>query len=56
MTVGAGPWFVAIAMVAVFALLWGGGRLIRGRTDRDKGWLMIIAAAVLLGNVVVMTI
>jgi hypothetical protein len=43
-------------MVAVFALLWGGARLIRGRTDRSKGWLMIVAAAVLLANVAIMTI
>jgi hypothetical protein len=53
---GAGPWVLGIAMVAVFALLWGGARLIRGRTDRNKGWLMIVAAAVLLFNVVVMTV
>jgi hypothetical protein len=56
MTVGVGPWVLAIAMVAVFALLWGGLRLIRGQTDRGKGWLMIVAAAVLLFNVVVMTV
>ncbi|AYJ87543.1 hypothetical protein D3Y57_18510 [Sphingomonas paeninsulae] len=55
-TVGAGPWVLAIAMIAVFALLWGGSRLIRGRTDRNKGWLMIVAAAVLLANVAILTL
>jgi hypothetical protein len=56
MTVGAGPWVLAVAMIAVFALVWGGVRLIRGRTDRNKGWLMIVAAAVLLANVALLTL
>ncbi|CAN5269233.1 hypothetical protein BH09PSE3_BH09PSE3_06520 [soil metagenome] len=53
---GAGSWILAVAMVAVFALLLGGARLIRGRTDRNKGWLMIVAAAVLLANVALLTV
>jgi hypothetical protein len=56
MTAGAGPWVLAVAMIAVFALVWGGVRLIRGRTDRNKGWLMIVAAAVLLANVAILTL
>jgi hypothetical protein len=56
MTVGAGPWVLAIAIITVFALLWGGARLIRGRTDRNRGWLMIAAAAVLLANVAILTL
>ncbi|MDB5702619.1 MAG: hypothetical protein JWL66_2818 [Sphingomonadales bacterium] len=56
MTTGVGPWILATAMVAIFALQWGGVRLIRGRTDRGKGWLMIVAAAVLLFNVVITTL
>jgi hypothetical protein len=45
----------AIAMLAVFALVWGGVHLLRGR-DRTKGTLMLVCAAVILANVVIWTL
>jgi len=42
-----------LAMLACFACLIGGVRLIRGRRDPRKGVLMIVLAAVLLGNVLI---
>jgi hypothetical protein len=47
---------LAIAMIAVFALVWGGIRLLRGQADRNKGWLMIVAAVVLLANVAILAV
>ena len=46
----------AIGMIAAFALVVGGIRLIRREGDRGRGVLMLIAAAVLVGNVVILTI
>ena len=46
----------AIAMLAAFACLIGGGYLIAKRLDRRKGVLMLVMAAVLIGNVVVWTL
>lgn len=43
-------------MIAAFALVVGGIRLIRRKEDRGRGVLMLIAAAVLVGNVVILTI
>ncbi|URW77156.1 hypothetical protein M9980_06085 [Sphingomonas donggukensis] len=49
--------FPAIAMLAVFALTFGGIQLLRrGRADRTKGVLMLVCAAVLLGNVAIWTV
>ncbi|SFP74864.1 hypothetical protein [Sphingomonas rubra] len=45
----------AIAMLAVFALVIGGIALIRRGDDRRKGVLMLVMAAVLLGNVLIWT-
>lgn len=42
---------LSIAMLAVFALVAGAFYLFRGRRDVGKAWLMLIAALVLLGNV-----
>ena len=47
---------LGIAMIAVILLTAGGIRLIVRRDDRQKGWLMIVAAMVLLGNVLIWTI
>lgn len=47
------PWVLSIAMVAVFALCWGGVHVIRKRGERRQGVLMLVAAAVLLGNVMI---
>lgn len=45
----------AIAMLAAFALALGGIALLR-RTERLKGVLMLVMAAVLLGNVLIWTV
>lgn len=50
---GGGSWLLSIAMVAVVALMWGGVRLLRRAEDRKRGVLMIVAAVVLLGNVLI---
>lgn len=47
---------LAIAMLAAFLLAAGGVRLIRRSEFRRQGWLMIVAALVLLGNVLVWTV
>jgi hypothetical protein len=46
----------AIAMLAAFACLIGGGVLIAKRRDVRKGVLMLVMAAVLLANVLVWTL
>jgi hypothetical protein len=53
---GAGPLFLSIMMIAAFLLTWGGIYLIVKRRDRKKGTLMLIAAAVAVGNVLVWTL
>jgi len=47
---------LAIAMIAAFLLTAGGIRLITGREHARQGWLMIVAAMVLVGNVLVWTV
>ena len=43
-------------MIAAFVLLLGAVRLL-GRPDtRTRGWLMLAAAAVLFGNVAILTL
>lgn len=46
-------WFLSIAMIAIIALTWGGVKQVRNPEDRKRGWLMLIAALVLLGNVLI---
>ncbi len=46
----------AIAMLAVFACAIGGGYLLATRRDRKKGALLLVMAAVLLGNVLIWTL
>lgn len=43
----------AIAMLGFFACLIGGGALIARGRERGKGALLLVMAAVLLGNVLV---
>lgn len=43
---------LSIAVIAVFVLTAGGIRLLR-MGDRSKGILMLVAAVVLLGNVLI---
>ncbi|GGA40162.1 hypothetical protein [Sphingomonas psychrolutea] len=45
----------AIAMLAAFACLLGGGTLIAKRQNARKGVLMLVMAAVLVGNVLIWT-
>ena len=47
---------LAIAMIAAFLLLLGGIRMVRRGEYRQQGWLMIVAAMVLVGNVLVWTV
>ena len=49
---GAAP---AIAMLAAFACVAGGTYLLVKRRERIKGVLMIVMAAVLIGNVLIWT-
>ncbi|WP_343521243.1 hypothetical protein [Sphingomonas sp.] len=51
----AGSAVLAILMVAAFALVWGGARLVR-KGERQKGVLMIVCALVALGNVLIWTV
>ena len=46
---------LSIVMLAAFGLIIGGVVLIR-RGERKKGVLMIVAAAVLVGNVLIWTV
>jgi hypothetical protein len=46
---------LSIAMLAVFALIAGGVWMIVKRGDRTKGLLMLAVAAVLIGNVAILT-
>jgi hypothetical protein len=43
----------SIALLAIIALVAGGFTLLRKRGERFRGVLMIIAAIVLLGNVLI---
>ena len=47
---------LAIAMIAAFLLTAGGIRLIARGEYRQQGWLMIVAAMVLVGNVLIWTL
>lgn len=48
---------MSLAMVAVIALVWGGLFLIRrGGPERQRGVLMLVAAAVTLANVLIWTV
>lgn len=47
---------LAIAMLAVFALVGGGLYLLLRTGDTLKGVLMLVAALVLLGNVLILTV
>lgn len=46
---------LSIAMIAVFLLAGGGAWLIAKRRDRKRGILMLVAAAVIAGNVAIWT-
>jgi high-affinity Fe2+/Pb2+ permease len=47
---------LTIGMIAAFALVVGGIKLMRRKDDRGRGVLMLIAAAVLVANVAILTL
>ena len=49
-------WAMALAVIAAFLLVGGGIRLARARPTRKQGVLMIIAALVILANVLIWTL
>ena len=53
---GFGALFLSLAMLAAFVLAGGGIWLIAKARERKKGVLMVVAALVLVGNVLVWTI
>jgi hypothetical protein len=48
------PILLSIAVLAMFALVWGGVRLLA--RDRTKSVLMIVCALVILGNLLIWTL
>lgn len=53
---GLGAILLSVMMLASFALLGGGAYLLSGGRNRTKGVLMIVCAAVLIGNVLIWTV
>ena len=53
---GASATFLSILMVAAFLLTLGGIHLLVKRKDRKRGILMLVAAAVAVGNVLIWTL
>jgi Na+/pantothenate symporter len=47
------PALLSISMLAVLALTLGGGWSVARRADKKQGVLMLVAAAVLLANVLI---
>ena len=47
---------LALAMIAAFVLVIFGVRLVMNGGDRKRGVLMVVAAVVLIGNVVILTV
>ena len=47
---------MALAMVAAFLLIFGGVKLILDRQTRVRGILMVVAALVLVMNVMIWTV
>jgi hypothetical protein len=53
---GLSSFLLSIMMIAAFALAAGGIVTIRRGRERRKGVQMLVAAAVLLGNVLILTL
>jgi hypothetical protein len=47
---------MAMAVIASFILGFAGFRILIGKADRTRGWLMVAAAAVILANVLIWTL
>jgi hypothetical protein len=45
---------LSLAMIAIGLLVWGGIKQVRNPADRTRGWLMLVAALVLAGNVAIL--
>jgi hypothetical protein len=53
-SIGSGA--MAAAMIAAFLLAIGGVKLVMRKEDRKRGLLMLVAAAVLVGNVLILAL
>ena len=53
---GINEWVLALAVIACILLVGGGIRLVRLRQSRTQGLLMIVAALVILMNVMIWTL
>ena len=53
---GSGATLLSMLMIAAFVLGGAGSWLIATRRDRKKGALMLVAAAVLAGNVLILAL
>ncbi len=55
MTAGSGfaEFALSLAMLAAFALAIAGGRMVIKGQDRQRGWLMLGVAVVLVANVLI---
>jgi hypothetical protein len=51
-----GLFLLALAMLGATALAIGGVVMLRKGTDNTRGWLMIAAAVVVIGNVLILTV
>jgi hypothetical protein len=51
-----GFFLLGLAMLGATALVVGGVVTLRKGTDATRGWLMIAAAVVVIGNVLILTI
>ena len=47
---------LGVAMLGATALAIGGLMMLRQGADTTKGWLMIVAAVVVIGNVLILTV
>jgi hypothetical protein len=52
----AGAALLGIAMLGATALVIGGVMALRNGADPTRGWLMIAAAVVVIGNVLILTV
>ena len=53
---GVGAAILSILMITVFIMAGGGLHLIVTRRDRKRGVLMLVVAAVMLGNVLILAL
>jgi high-affinity Fe2+/Pb2+ permease len=53
---GRGSTLMALAMIAAFLLIAGGIKMARTSEHRKRGVLMVVAAAVLIANVLIWTL